>query len=93
MITFGTVYYAIGAMLIVIGFISLIFIIIAAILVRSKRALRMQLNLLRDKMKEQPVIYDEIIQLQDSSFPTIDIGKNTAYGSAFGMEGCTTAPM
>ena len=40
-------------------------------------------------MKEQPVIYEEIAQLQNSlksSSPTIDVGENTAYVSAISMK-------
>ena len=49
--------------------------------ITGKRSLRVELNLLKAKMKEQPVIYEEISQLQDflkSSSPTIDVGENTA---------------
>ena len=72
-ITLGAV---IGVMFIVIVFITLLFTAILTILLKSKQALRVELDLLKAKMKEQPVIYEEIAQLQDSlksSSPTIDI--------------------
>ena len=62
------------------------------ILLKSKRALRLELDLLHAKVKEQPVIYyEEITQLQDSlksSSPPIDVGENTAYVSAVCMNAC-----
>ena len=90
-ITLGTV---IVAMFVVIVFITSIFTAITATLIRSKQALRAELELLKvAKMKEQPIIpvYEEIAQLQDSlksSSPTIDTGENTAYVSAFVMNAC-----
>ena len=63
------------------------------ILFKSKQALQLELNLLLDqaKVKEQPVIYEEITGLQDSlksSSPPIDVGENTAYVSAVYMNAC-----
>jgi signal transduction histidine kinase len=87
-ITLGIV---IGAMLIVIIFILLLFTSMIIILLKSKRALRLELDLLQAKVKEQPVIYEEIAQLQDSlksSSPPIDVGENTAYVSAICMNAC-----
>ena len=72
--------------------ITLLFSSMATILLKSKRSLRVELNLLKAKMKEQPVIYEEIAQLQDSlksSSPPIDIGENTAYVSVISMNACT----
>ena len=60
--------------------VTIKFTIILTILLKSKRALHVELDLLKAKMKEQPVIYEEIGQLQDSlksSSPTIDVGENT----------------
>ena len=82
----------IGAMFIMIVIITSLFILMATILLKSKQALRVELNLLKAKMKEQPVIYEEIAQLQDSlksSSPTIDIGENAAYVSVINMNACT----
>ena len=81
----------IGAMFIVIVFITSMSITITAILLKSKRALRVKLDILQAKVKEEPVIYEEIAQLQDSlksSSPTIDVGENTAYVSAINMNAC-----
>ena len=61
------------------------------ILFKSKQALRSELNLLQAKVKEQPVIYEEITGLQDSlksSSPPIDVGENTAYVSVVCMNAC-----
>ena len=61
------------------------------VLIKSKRALRVEFNLFRAKTKEPPVIYEEITQLQDSlksSSPPIDIGENTAYVSVINMSAC-----
>ena len=83
-----------GTMFIVIIFITLMLITITTILLKSKRALRLELDLLQAKVKEQPVIYEEIVQLQDSlksSSPTIDVGENTAYVSAISMNACAKA--
>ena len=87
-ITLGAI---IGAMFIIIVSITLISITISTSLLKSKRALRMELHHLQTKLKEQPVIYEEIGQLQDSlksSSPAIDIGENTAYVSAISMKAC-----
>jgi hypothetical protein len=84
-ITLGAV---IGAMFILIIFITLLFTSMTTILLKSKWALRLELDLLQAKAKEQPVIYEEIAQLQDSlksSSPPIDVGENTAYVSAICM--------
>ena len=84
----------IGAMFIVIAFITSIFTAITAVLIRSKQALRVEHELLKAKMKEQTTpVYEEITQLriQDSlksSSPPIDTGENTAYVSAFVMNAC-----
>ena len=78
----------IGAMLLVIIFITLLF---TSITIKSKQALRLELDLLHAKVKEQPVIYEEITQLQDSlksSSPPIDVGENTAYVSVVCMNAC-----
>ena len=78
-------------MFIVIVFITSIFITTTVILIKSKQALREEFNLFKAKMKKQPVIYEEIGQLQDSlksSSPAIDIGENTAYVSAISMNAC-----
>ena len=88
MIALGAV---IGAMLIIIIFITLLFTSMSTILFKSKQALRSELNLLQAKIKEQPVIYEEITGLQDSlksSSPPIDVGENTAYVSAACMNAC-----
>ena len=56
----------------------------------------MELDVLKAKMKEHPVIYEEIAQLQDSlksSSPTIDVGENTAYVSVINMSTCVRAYM
>ena len=79
----------IGAMFVVVVFITSLFIATIVMLIRSKRravrALRAELVLLKAKtVKEQPVIYEEVPQLQDSlksSSPSIDVGENTAYVS------------
>ena len=87
-ITLGAV---IGVMFIMIVFIVLLFTAILTILLKSKQALRVELDVLKAKMKEQPVIYEEIAQLQDSlksSSPTIDVGENTAYVSVISMNAC-----
>ena len=87
-ITLGAV---IGVMFIMIVFIILLSTTTTTILLKSKQALRVQLNLLQAKMKEPQVIYEEIAQLQDSlksSSPTIDVGENTAYVSAISMNAC-----
>lgn len=74
-----------GAMFIMLVIITSLFTIITMTLVKSKRALLVELALLKAKTaKEEPVIYEEIAQLQDSlksSSPSIDIGENTAYVS------------
>ena len=75
-------------MFLVVVIITSLFITTIVMLIRSKRvvrALRAELVLLKAKtVKDQPVIYEEIAQLQDSlksSSPSIDIGENTAYAS------------
>ena len=81
----------IGAMFIIIVSITLISITISTILLKSKRALRLELDHLQAKLKEQPVIYEEIGQLHDSiksSSPAIDVGENTAYVSVINMNVC-----
>ena len=81
----------IGAMFIIIVSITLISITISTTLLKSKRALRLELDHLQAKLKEQPVIYEEIGQLQDSlksSSPAIDVGENTAYVSVISMNAC-----
>ena len=53
--------------------------VILAFVIKSNRALRQQLNVLKD---QQPMIYEEIPQLpesQKSSIPSIETGDNTAY--------------
>ena len=88
MITLGAV---LGVMFVVIIFINILFTTMTTILFKSKRALRLELDLLRAKVKEQPVIYEEITQLQDSlksSSPPIDVGENTAYVSVVCMNAC-----
>ena len=60
-------------------------------LLKSKEALRLELDHLHARLKEQPVIYEEIGQLQDSlksSSLAIDVGENTAYVSAISMNAC-----
>ena len=87
-ITLGAV---LGVMFIVIIFITILFTTMTTILLKSKQALRLELDLLQAKVKEQPVIYEEITQLQDSlksSSPPIDVGENTAYVSAVCMNAC-----
>ena len=79
-----------GAIFIVMWFIISILNATMVMLIKSKRALRVELQA---KMKE-PVIYEEIAQLQDSlksSSPTIDLGENTAYVSAINMNACVRA--
>ena len=88
MITLGAV---LGVMFIVIIFIAILFTTVTTILFKSKQALQLELDLLQTKVKEQPVIYEEITQLQDSlksSSPPIDIGENTAYVSASCVNAC-----
>ena len=83
-----------AAIFIVMLSIILILTIAMVILIKSKRAICVELNLLQAKMKEQPVIYEEIVQFQDSlksSSPTIDVGENTAYVSAISMNACVRA--
>ena len=57
---------------------------IIVLLIRSKKALRREMASLKDKMKEQPAIYEELsdyVHKPQSSSPTdsIDTGRNTAY--------------
>ena len=54
----------------------------------------MELDVLKARMKEQPVIYEEVARLQDplkSSSPTIDVGENTAYVSVININACVRA--
>ena len=63
--------------------ITATFIAVTVILMRSKRALRVDLELLKTKVNEQP-IYEELAHDSiKSSSPPIDTGENTAYVSAF----------
>ena len=78
-------------MFITIVSITLISITISTILLKSKQALRLELDHLQAKLKEEPVIYEEIAQLQDSLkslSPATDVGENTAYVSAISMKAC-----
>ena len=72
-----------GAMGMAIIIITATFIAVTVILMRSKRALRVDLELLKTKVNEQP-IYEELAHDSiKSSSPPIDTGENTAYVSAF----------
>ena len=68
--------------------VALIFITAPSILVtvalaRSRKTLRDQLDVLKAKANEQPVIYEEVLQDSlKSSSPSINTGENTAYASA-----------
>ena len=67
--------------------ITTTFIIVTALLVKSRRALRTELDSLKVKTineVKQPAIYEEINggSLKSSS-PSIDIGENAAYESVF----------
>ena len=87
-ITLGAI---IEAMFITIVSITLILITVSTTLLKSKQALRLELDHLQAKLKEQPVIYEEIGQLQDSlksSSPAVDVGENTAYVSVISMNAC-----
>ena len=87
-ITLGAI---IGAMFITIVSITLLSITISTTLLKSKQALRLELDHLQARLKEQPVIYEESGQLQDSlksSSPAIDVRENTAYVSVINMNVC-----
>ena len=63
--------------------ITATFITFTVIMIRSKRALRVDLEFLKTKLNEQP-IYEELAHDSiKSSSPPIDTGENTAYVSAF----------
>ena len=81
LITFGTV---IGALLIMVVFITLCFITVTVILIRSKQALRMEFEHFKANMNEHPVIYED---LQESPPPIIDLRQNTAYISTISKTG------
>ena len=84
MLPFGT---AMGAMTVIIVIITIVFILITVALVRSRRALRVDLEHLKAKTIEQPAIYEELDYVHmmatkpAASSPTIsiDTGQNTAY--------------
>ena len=86
----------IGAVILFIVMVFIISVLTATtvVLIKSKQALLEELNILKAKTKEQPVMYEEIAQLQDSlksSSPAIDLGENTAYVSAISMSACARA--
>ena len=77
----------VGAMGTVIVILTSTLVIVIAALVRSKRALRMERNLLQTKTPKEPAIYEEIVlDSRKSSSPSIDTGENTAYMSVFACQ-------
>ena len=74
-----------GAMTAIIIIITVIFIVITVALMRSRRALLVDLERLKAKTIEQPAIYEELDYVHmmapkpAASSPTIDTGQNTAY--------------
>ena len=78
-----------GAMTLIIISITIIFISITVTLVRSRRAVRVDLERLKAKAIEQPAIYEELDYVhmapKPASSPTIDTGQNTAYLSFSGL--------
>ena len=80
MILYGATFGGMAVALIVITATS---ILVTVALARSRIVLREQLNILKAKANEQPVIYEEILQDSlKSSSPSINTGENTAYASA-----------
>ena len=75
---------SLGAMGLAVIFISATFIVITVFLIRSRKILHTDLELLKAKMYEQPAaVYEELnygLTVKPSS-PTIDTGKNAAYFS------------
>ena len=65
--------------------ITTAFLLITAILLKSRRALQMDLERIKVKQSEQPaIIYEELDNFKvipTPPSPTIDIEKNTAYMS------------
>ena len=91
MLPFGA---AMGAMTVIIIIIITVFILITVALVRSRRALLVDLERLKVKTIEQPAIYEELDYVHmispskpAASSPTISIntGQNTAYQSFSGF--------
>ena len=88
MLPFGM---AMGAMIVIIVIITTIFILITMALVRSRRALLVDLERLKVKTIEQSAIYEELDYVHmmspkpAASSPTIDTGENTAYLSFSGL--------
>ena len=90
MLPFGT---AIGAMIVIIVIVITVFILITMALVRSRRALHVDLECLKVKTIEQPAIYEELDYVHmmspkpAASSPTISIDtrQNTAYLSVSGL--------
>ena len=80
-----------GVMGVAIIIITATFITITVTLIRSKRALRVNLDLLKAKTQnEQSAIRDELpLDSEQSSSPTIDTEENIAYVSAFIPNSCT----
>ena len=82
MLPFGA---AMGAMTVIIVIIATVFILITVALVRSRRALHVDLERLKVKTIEQSAIYEELDYVHmiatkpAASSPTIDTGQNTAY--------------
>ena len=89
MLPFGM---AMGAMIVIIVIITTIFILITMALVRSRRALLVDLERLKVKTIEQSAIYEELDYVHmmspkptAASSPTTDTGQNTAYLSFSGL--------
>ena len=91
MLPFGT---AMGAMTVIIVIIIIVFILITVALVRSRRALLVDLERLKAKTIEQPAIYEELdyVHMMAPSKPaassptiSIDTRQNTAYQSFSGL--------
>ena len=82
-IVFGSI---LGTLCIMIVLITTVFMITLVVVIRSNRALRKQLNVLKGKLNQQPAIYEEIPQRRESvksSTPSIETGENTAYATVF----------
>lgn len=70
----------IGAMAMVVVTVIITFILITTILLKSKRALRMDHERMRAKLSEQSAIYEELDKVMPTPpSPTIDIEQNSAY--------------
>ena len=75
----------VGAMGTVIVILTSTLIIVTVALVRSKRTLRRELDLVQaQKTLKEPAIYEEIVlHSRKTSTPSIDTGENTAYMSVW----------